>query len=90
MLMNSQKIAFMRQVMGSLPRPVYTSQSDAHVRLRHIENIAPRFQNKTKFKPGEGGGAFADEIYHPNVVVYQHFADSYFAHSPPVISAHRL
>ena len=67
----------MRQgIISSLPRPVYTSQSDAHVRPRHIENTDPRFQHKTKFKPGEGGQSFADEIYHhPNVVVYQQIQD---------------
>jgi hypothetical protein len=53
----------MPYIVGILPRPIYTFQSDVHVRPRHIENTDPRFRTKTKFKPGEGGQAFDDEIY---------------------------
>jgi hypothetical protein len=71
----------MPYIVGILPRPIYTFQSDVHVRPRHIENTDPRFRTKTKFKPGEGGQAFDDEIYqHPNVIAYQQLHDQRYVY----------
>jgi RHS repeat-associated protein len=44
-----------------LPKPVYDELSDVHVYPRH--NDLTQFLSKSKFLPGEGGQAFADEVF---------------------------
>ena len=40
--------------------PIYTEKSAEHIEPRH--NDPNRFIDKSKFKPGEGGQKFADEV----------------------------
>ena len=52
------------------PAPSYTQKSHKHVWARHDD--PSQWKAKSKFAPGEGGQAFADEVYkHPKVVVKQ-------------------